>query len=320
MTGDRNTWMGLDSPDRSPGEWHVGILGAPYDGSVSGAAGAREAPALLRALAARAWPHTENLISLTGLHLRDFGDAPVEQADAAATQASISTATAALVETGAIPLVLGGDHSITAGVVRALGQYKSLGIIWFDSHPDLMDSYGGRRGVEESKWNHACPLRRILELWNVRPEHLLLIGIRDFIPDELTFIRRNDIETIWAKDLHRLPHEELADRIGRKFAGLPVYVSFDINVLDPAHAPGTGVPIPGGLTTRYLYDLIFELTRRERESLADGAGHFLEVAGFDVVEIAPPLDVNGMTALAGFGVITGMLGYLCAQLGVLSDP
>ena len=100
------------------------------------------------------------------------------------------------------------------------------------------------------------------------------------------------------------------------FTAAEVYISFDIDVLDLAFAPGTGVPIPGGISSRYLYDMILCLFERERQSLRESRQHAMRVCGFDVVEIAPPLDVGRITSLAGIGVITSMLGYLVLQLGL----
>jgi len=300
-------WMGLNVPELPLKELHLGVLGVPYDGSVTHERGAAEAPQVLREVSRDRWPLTEDLIDLRGLRLRDFGDVEVEDGDPAATQRAVTAAVAPLVEAGVIPLVLGGDHSITSAVVAAFRSRERLGILWFDAHPDLMDTYKGLKGREESKWNHACPLRRILELPYVSPEDLLLLGVRDLIPDELRVIQEREIEVIGARELNRTMPEAVAERIRRKFADVPeVYISFDIDVLDPAYAPGTGVPIPGGISTRFLYDLIQCLP-----------GNLPRVAGFDLVEIAPPLDPGQITSFAGMGIIMGMLGLIASQAGFL---
>lgn len=193
---------------------------------------------------------------------------------------------------------------MTTAAVDAFRPEGRIGVLWFDAHPDLMDRYKGLKGREESRFSHACPLRRILELPHVSPEELLLLGIREPIPEELRVIREEGIEVIWARELGRLTPEELVGRIGERFADIPVYISFDIDFLDPAHAPGTGTPVPGGLPTRFLYDLI--------QRLAGGP----RVVGFDLVEVAPPLDHGQMTSLAGLGIITEMFGLIARQAGV----
>jgi arginase family enzyme len=157
-------WMGLNRPDSRLGDLDLVVVGAPYDGGVSHAAGAAEAPAVLRSISSRAWPHTENLIDFSGLRLRDRGDVALTNLDATSAQLGIRSAVEPIVEAGVIPLVLGGDHSITSAVLSAYPRTSRMGILWMDSHPDLMDTFGAIRGKEESRWSHACPLRRILEL------------------------------------------------------------------------------------------------------------------------------------------------------------
>ena len=317
MTNATTLWMGLNAPHLSPAELHVGVLGVPYDGSVSHRAGAAAAPAVLRELSRHTRPHTENLVSLRGLRLRDFGDVPVDLDDAGATQQAIAQAVQPIVAAGAVPMVLGGDHSITSGVLAAFSACDNLGILWLDSHPDLMDSYRGPHGKAESRWNHACPLRRICELPNVRPENVLIVGLRDYIEEEIAFVREQRIEVLYARDLGRLTPQDVVEQIGRKFAHVPaVYLSCDIDILDPACAPGTGVPVPGGISTRYLYDIVFALFDQEREAQRTAGRHFLRLAGFDLVEIAPPLDVDDRTSHAGMGLLTALLGYAALQAGL----
>lgn len=308
--------MGLNNPHLPVTDIHVGIIGVPYDGSVTHEKGASDAPGVLREISADRWPLTENFISLEKLQIRDFGDVTIDNENALATQQAVTEAVTPLVEAGAVPFVLGGDHSITSAVVKAF-QPKDLGVLWIDSHPDLMDTYKGLKGKTESKWNHACALRRICELPHVNPENVLIVGVRDFIPEELQFIRENQIEVIYAQELSKMSETAVVERIGQKFVNVPVYISFDIDVLDPSYAPGTGVPIPGGISSRFLLDVIFHLFEKEREYLTSKSSHFLRVSGFDLVEIAPPLDVQQITCYAGMSVIMSMFGYICLQEGLV---
>ena len=310
-------WMGLITPDAPLADIHVGIIGVPYDGSVTHESGAAQAPGVLREISADRWPLTENFIRLDQLSIRDFGDVTVDNDDALFTQKAVTRAVAPLVEAGVIPLVLGGDHSITSAVVKAF-KPKELGVLWIDSHLDLMDTYRGLKGNKESRWNHACALRRILELPHVHPENVLILGVRDVIPEELQVAQEKGIDVIYAQELHTITPASVGGRIGKKFEDVSdVYISFDIDVLDPAHAPGTGAPFPGGLSSRFLLDVIIYLYEREKEYLNEASTHFMRVAGFDLVEIAPPLDVNNITSFAGMSIIQNMLGYVCLQEGLV---
>lgn len=295
-------WMRLNRPDLPLEQAHIAVIGAPYDGSVTHARGAALAPVELRALSADCWPFSERGLDLRALRIRDLGDAPVDNDDPQATQEALRQAVRPVVQAGAIPLVLGGDHSITSGVVAGLVGERPLGVLWLDAHADLMDRYKGLAGREESRWNHACPLRRICELPQVGPERVLVVGLRDPMEEEIAYIRDRRVEVIWAHELARLSPGEVAARVHRRLGGLAggVYISLDIDLLDPAAAPGTGTPVPGGPPTRYLFDLIHALGQPP-----------LRIAGLDLVEVAPPLDHNRITALAGLRALV----ELCALAG-----
>jgi agmatinase len=133
------------------------------------------------------------------------------------------------------------------------------------------------------------------------------------------YIREKNLNVIPACDLPALSSAALVDRIAAVFTDVPqVYVSFDIDVLDPACAPGTGIPIPGGISTRYLLDVLQDLTDRCRIP-AGGARRFPPVAGFDMVEVSPPSDVHRVTALAARAILGQMLGLIAVQRGVATD-
>ena len=311
MTG--SSWMGLgEDGDGTP---DVIIQGAPYDGSVAHDPGAALAPDVLRRLAAVSPAWTEHGVSFEDLRLKDLGDIAVDQADDEATQRAMreTSAHAVAEDPNATLLTLGGDHSITAGVLAGLAPQRRTGILWFDAHPDLMNTFGGIRGRKESRWNHACPLRRILELDHVADEDVLLVGVRDFLPEEMEQIRARGLDVVWGHELSSQSPEGLADRVERVFAECDeLYVSFDIDVLDPAFAPGTGVPVPGGMSTRMLLDTLHHLTQKE---LVMEASSLPPIVGLDLVEISPPADVNRITSRAGMAVIIQMLALLAAKRG-----
>lgn len=299
-------WMRLNRPDLPLEQAQVAVVGAPYDGSVTHARGAALAPAELRSLSSDSWFFTEEGLDLRGLRIRDLGDAPVVDDDAAATQCALADAVRPVVEAGAIPLVLGGDHSITSGVVAGVVGEEPLGILWLDAHADLMDSYQGIAGREESRYNHACPLRRICELPQVGPERVVAVGIRDLMEAEWAYVGEQGVEAIFGHELSRHTPAEVAARVYHRLGDLPggVYVSLDIDFLDPAAAPGTGTPVPGGASSRYLLDLIHALA-------CPPAGYQpMRIAGLDVVEVSPPLDHNSITAWAAMRAITELLGYI----------
>lgn len=309
--------MGLHHEETSIDSADVLVVGVPYDGSVSHDPGAAEAPDVLRELSADAVAWTEDAVSFASLQIRDVGDVAVDQEDGEATQAAIRAGVEVLPSELSVVLALGGDHSITSGVLSGLRHEGKLGVLWFDAHPDLMSTFKGIKGKRESKWNHACPLRRILEFDNVSDEDVLLVGTRDFLPEELDYIREHELNVVWARDLPKLPPKALADRIEEAFANVDsLYVSFDIDVLDPSAAPGTGVPIPGGMTARHLYDTLQELARRASDSIRSRLPRLL---GFDLVEISPPADVNHITALAGMGILINTLGLIAVQRGLNRD-
>ena len=307
----RGPWMGLTNevdPD-------VVVFGVPYDGSVSHDRGAALAPALLRELAADAPSWTEMGRDFGALRLRDLGDIEITQDDDERTQASIRSAVSTAPQ-GTVIVCLGGDHSITAGIVNGLRADGRLGLLWFDAHPDLMNTYRGLGGRRESRWNHACPLRRILETEKVADEDVFLVGIRDFLPEELHQIELRGLKALQASTLSQVGVEKLSGDIAEAFRGIDaLYVSFDVDVLDPSCAPGTGVPTPGGLSMRYILDLFHQLIVRTEANRS----YVPPIAGFDLVEISPPADINRITSRAGVSILVHALGLVAAQRGCLQS-
>ena len=299
------SWMNLNDPGLPLGECHVGVIGIPYDGAVSRKSGARETPNVLRRISEDVGPLTESQVDLRGLRIRDLGNVEVPN-DLCPEDAHkrIADHVKSLGPKDFILATIGGDHSVTCGVLEAYELDDQVGVVWIDSHPDLMDEFGGTRFDGFSKYSHACSLRRIVELPWVDPADVLLVGTRNTFPEEYEFITQYDIDTIYARELSTMSPSTLSKRIIRKFANqLRVYVSFDIDVLDPSAAPGTGVPVPGGISSRYLLDFIQSLYCRQSEGT-------LSLLGFDIVEISPPLDVNQITCMVGMRIFVEMLGFI----------
>jgi guanidinopropionase len=274
-------WGGL--PAAPPESASVVVAGIPYDRSAVYRSGAAEAPAAIRRLSAVMPPLDERGRHLGRLTLHDLGDldlgASVEQG-----WRPVADRLAA-VQASAFLTVMGGDHcSVIPVLVAQARRHADLAVLWVDAHPDLCDvSRGGR-------WTVGCALRRAIELGGLDPRSIVLAGCRDFDAEEVAFIRAHGVVLVTAAELATEP-AEATSRITRALQGRRLHVSFDIDVLDPAFAPGTEVPSAGGLSTREALRLLETATRLSRP------------VGLDVYEVSPPLDQAGVTSLAALKVI-----------------
>jgi agmatinase len=209
-------------------------------------------------------------------------------------------AQAAQVLSHPLALFLGGDHSVTIPLVTAFSRTVSgrFGVIHFDAHPDLMDEYDGHR------WSHACTERRVLELSNIEPRHLVFVGLRSWMAGELAFFDIHpEISIHTARDVYRRGIGAVADDIVAQLQGIDaVYFTLDIDGLDPAYAPGTGAPEAGGLSTRELLELLRLVCAR------------LPIRALDIVEVAPPLDNADVTSFAAAKVIYEVFGWVKERL------
>ncbi len=251
----------------------VVVVGAPIDDLVSDRPGTRFGPRAIRAASVPPGPHLEaGIDAFAELRMADFGDAPVVPADAARSHAAIERTVAQVLEAGAIPIVLGGDHSIAEPDIRACATaHGPVGLVQFDTHTDTGTQVFG---VEVS---HGTPMYRLVEAGSVDPERYVQIGLRGYWPGpaEFEWQAAKRITSFFAHDVRELGIEEIVGRtIGIVGEG-PVFLSIDIDVLDPAFAPGTGTPEPGGLTSAELLWAV--------RSVAAG----LEIVGADVVEVLP---------------------------------
>jgi agmatinase len=274
-------WAGLAGSTLADAEVAVG--GIAYDGSAVYRKGAAKAPARIRALSPVMPPVSENGRRLLGMAVHDLGDIEVGPAieegwrPVADRLASIPSRT--------LLTMMGGDHCATIPIVAAQARrHEGLKVLWVDAHPDLCDFSRG------SSWSCGCALRRALEVAGLAPGAAAVAGGRDYDPEELEFINGNGMLLIGAADLARRP-EESGNRVAAWAGGAPLHVSFDIDVLDPAAAPGTEIPSPGGLTTRQALDFM--------AALAAGS----HLVGLDVAEVSPPLDSNDISSLAALKVI-----------------
>jgi agmatinase len=264
----------------------VAIVGAPFDDLVSDRPGARFGPRAIRAASCPPGPHLEaGIDAFAALRVADFGDAPVVPADPAGSLAAIEETVAAVVAAGAVPIVLGGDHSIAEPDIRACSlRHGPVGLVHFDTHADTGTEVFG---VERS---HGTPMYRLVEAGHVDPRRYVQIGLRGYWPGrpEFAWQAERGITSFFAHDARDVGIREIVARAVALVSEGPVFVSVDVDVLDPAFAPGTGTPEPGGLTPLEL----LWACRAVAEAL--------DVVGADVVEVIPTAvgsaDVTALTA------------------------
>jgi agmatinase len=268
-------WGGL--PQVPLAEARVVVAGIPYDGSAVYRRGAAEAPAAIRRLSAIMPPLDERGRSFGDLALHDLGDLEMG-ASAESGWPGIAQALEAI-RGDAFLTVLGGDHCSAIPVLAAQAhRHPGLAVLWVDAHPDLCEwSRGGR-------WTCGCALRRGIEVAGIDPAGLVLVGCRDFDAEEVQWMDSQAVTMMTAAEVAADP--EFPTRVAEALGGLPVHVSFDIDALDPAHAPGTEIASAGGMTTRQALDLLAAVARSSR------------LVGFDVTEVAPVLDQSDITTLA----------------------
>jgi agmatinase len=272
----------------------VAIVGAPTDDLVSDRPGARFGPRAIRAASCPSGAHLEAGIDpMAELRMVDYGDAPVLPADAARTHEAIERTVAEVVSAGAIPVVLGGDHSIAEPDIRACArQHGPVGLVHFDTHTDTGAEVFG---VEVS---HGTPMYRLVEQGWIDPKRYVQIGLRGYWPGpkEFGWQVEHGITSFFMHDVRELGIAAVVDRSLEVVGAGPTFVTVDVDVLDPAFAPGTGTPEPGGMTSG---DLLWACrTVAER----------VELVGADVVEVIPTAPGSAdITALVADRIVRELL-------------
>ena len=272
----------------------VAIVGAPTDDLVSDRPGARFGPRAIRAASCPPGRHLEAKVdAMAELKLVDYGDAPVVPADAVRTHEAIERTVGEVVAADAIPIVLGGDHSIAEPDIRACAtRHGPLGLIHFDTHTDTGTEVFG---VEVS---HGTPMYRLVEQGQVDPRRYVQIGLRGYWPGpkEFAWQEEHGVTSFFMHDVRELGIKAVVERTLEVVGAGPAYVTVDVDVLDPAFAPGTGTPEPGGMPSG---DLLWACrTIAER----------LELVGAEVVEVIPTaVGSADITALVADRIVRELL-------------
>ena len=282
-------WAGLKPPGAGLAP-DVRIMGVPLDKGSFYRPGAAQAPAELRRLSAIFAPITERAERVEQLTVEDGGDLSLVAGDMGANVEAL----AASIEgtpAGTVPVVLGGDHTTVAPTLIAQQRRHNgrLAVLYIDAHPDLNDV------SRHSRWSNGCALRRGLEMAEIDPRKVILLGCRDFDWEEVEFVRKTGITLIPSAEAARLEPERLREIVEKRAGADALHISLDIDSLDPSVAPGTGIPSAGGLTTRQLLDFLYGLRG-------------VKLAGLDVDEVAPPLDLGHVTSLAALKFVFEFFG------------
>ena len=280
----------------------VAVIGAPTDDLVSDRPGARFGPRAIRAASCPPGPHLEAKVdALAELRVIDYGDAPVLPADPARTQAAIERTVGEVVAAAAMPLVLGGDHSIAEPDIRAVAaRHGPVGLVHFDTHTDTGAEVFG---VEVS---HGTPMFRLVEQGHVDARRYVQIGLRGYWPGpkEFAWQEARGITSFLMHDLHRRGIDDIVRQTVEIVGSGPTYLSVDVDVLDPAFAPGTGTPEPGGMTSADLLWACREVAQR------------LEIVGAEVVEVIPTAPGStDITALVAERIVREILTGLALRRG-----
>ena len=280
----------------------VALIGVPWDGGTTNRPGPRHGPRQMRdqSCMIREYHHALGISPFRLVNCADLGDAPVNPANLMDALERIGGYFEKVKAAGMVPLSAGGDHLVSLPILRALGADEPVGMVHFDAHGDTWDSYFG-----DNKFTHGTPFRRAIEEGILDPGRTVQIGIRGSLygPEDKQWALDQGIRVMEIEECVDLGPDAVAAEARRVAGDGATYVSFDIDCLDPAFAPGTGTPEIGGFTSR------------EAQMMVRGL-RGLNIIGADVVEVSPPFDPGGGTAVAG---VTMMFELLCLIAERLAD-
>jgi len=276
----------------------IALIGIPWDAGTTNRAGARHGPREIRNQSSfmRAVHHVSRIAPYDLCRVADLGDVETNPFDIIDTMDQITAFIDKVIAAGAVPLSAGGDHLCSLPVLRAVAKNGPVGLIHFDAHSDTNDTYFG-----DNKYTHGTPFRRAVEEGLIDPKCTIQIGIRGSIygSEDMAFAEDNGMRVIYIEEYFQMGADKVVEEIRRVVGNDQAYVTFDVDGIDPAYTPGTGTPEIGGYNTYDAQVMIRGLQG-------------LNLVGGDVVEVAPPFDPSGTTALVG---ATLMFEILC----VLAD-
>ena len=294
----RPRYTGIPTFMRTPyaeeaGGVDIGLIGVPFDGGVTNRTGARHGPREIRNQSSliRKINQTSGISPFDLCRVADLGDAWLEQPfHLKSALEEIADFYRRVHAAGIVPISVGGDHSVTLPILRAIAAARPVGMVHFDAHCDTGDDYLG------SKFHHGAPFRRAVEEGLLDPKRTVQIGIRGPLNDAeiWKFSHDSGMRVIYIEEVYEIGVSGVIDEARRVAGDGPTYISFDVDGLDPAYAPGTGTPEVGGFSTLEAQMMI--------RGLRD-----LKLVGGDVVEVAPPFDPSGNTALVGANIMFEIL-------------
>jgi agmatinase len=275
-----------------PAELEVAIVGIPFDGGTTYRPGPRFGPRNVRSQSAiiRPWNPVLKLNPFAKFRVADFGDLSVNPLSIEDTFRRIEEEIRPLHEAGVRCLCVGGDHSISLPLLRAVTKrYGPVSLIQFDAHNDLWDEYFG------CKYSHGTPFRRAFEEGLLKDGQVLQVGLRGQVygEDDFDFARKHKVRMVTAEEFHAKGISVVKKHL-QALRGKPVYVTLDIDAVDPAYAPGTGTPQVGGFTSIQILELVRALQG-------------LKIVGADLVEVSPPFDTGEITSLLAANLLYEML-------------
>jgi guanidinopropionase len=274
----------------------IGLIGVPFDGGVTNRSGARHGPRAVRdqSTLLRRMNSATRVMPFAAARVRDLGDCWIEQPyEIQGALKEIETFYRSVTTSGIVPLSVGGDHAISLPILRAVAAQGPVGMVHIDAHCDTGDDYMG------SRFHHGAPFRRAVEEGLLDPRRVIQIGIRGTTndPDMWGFSQRSGMRVLAMDEFDDKGWRFAAEEARRVVGDGPTYLTFDIDSLDPSHAPGTGTPEAGGLTALQALRLLRELRG-------------IDFVGGDLVEVSPPFDVGSLTAFNGASVLFEILCLL----------
>ncbi len=284
----------------------IGIIGVPFDGGVTNRSGARHGPRAVREQSTllRRINAVTGVTPFAAARVRDLGDCWIEQPyELLHALQEIESFYRTVTAAGIVPLSVGGDHSVSLPILRAVAAAGPVGMVHIDAHCDTGDDYMG------SRFHHGAPFRRAVEENLLDPARVIQIGIRGTTNDTdlWGFSQRSGMRIIPMEEFDDRGWRFAAEEARRVVGSGPAYLTFDIDSLDPSHAPGTGTPEAGGLTALQALRLLRELRG-------------LDFVGGDVVEVAPSFDVGTLTSFNAASVLFEILCLLVEALEARRTP